>query len=231
MTYLEMVKKLRRDIGIQGSGPTTVTNQTGNYERLVDYVADADGEIQCMFEDWDFLRTTVRFNTLASTSTYTTAAISAGTVGKWDTESFVFKPETTEYRPLSEMDFHEWKNSGDRYAVNTENEPTQFVIDKNESIILIPTPDAVYSIEAEHWVSPTRLAANTDVSILPVRFHQIVLELATVKYGAYDENEALISAANYQYLKVWLPRLKAAELRGSKKTYASHDPDFVVRPA
>jgi hypothetical protein len=230
MNYLQLCAKMRRDIGIQGSGPTSVTSQTGNYQRIVDYIADADDEIQSLYEDWDFLRTTVAFNTISATSTYTTAAISAGTVGKWDVESFAFKPNTTSYRPLSNVDFHDWKNSGDRYYVNTDDEPTQFVIDQNESIILIPTPDAVYAVQAEHWVSPSRMAANTDTSVIPSRFHQMIIELATIKYGTYDENNALITAAMYQYDKVWLPRLEAAELRGSKKSYSSHDPDFIVTP-
>lgn len=230
MNFLQLCQKARRDIGIQGSGPTAVTNQTGNYQRLVDFVADADEEIQCLYEDWDFLRTNVPFNTIADTSTYTATAISAGSVGKWDPESFAFKPNTSDYRPLTEMDFHTWKNSGTRYANDPTGEPTQFVINQNEDIILVPTPDAIYPMESEHWKAPTRMVENTDESAIPARFRQIIIELATMKYGAYDENTILIATATKQHDDVWLPRLEAAELRGSKKSFASHDPDFVVVP-
>ena len=229
-TFLELCQKMRRDIGIQGSGRTSVASQTGNYQRLVDYIADADDEIQCLYEDWDFLRTSVAFDTAADTSTYTAAAINAGSVGKWDVESFAFQPYTDNYRPILELDFHAYKNTGMRYGTDPTNEPTQFVLDQNEDIILIPTPDATYSIIAEHWAAPTRLVDNTDVSVIPARFHQIIIELATMKYGVYDENPTLIQMAKYQYDEVWLPRLEAAELRGSKKSFASHDPDFTVVP-
>jgi len=231
MTFLELCQKTRRDIGIQGTGPTAVTGQTGNYQRLVDFVADADVKIQCLYEDWDFLRTIVSFNTVASSSTYTQSAItSANAVGKWDIEAFSFKPDTANYRPLDNLDFHAWKNSGVRFALDPEDEPTQFVLDQDESIILTPTPDAIYPIRAEHWAAPVRMAANADVSVIPKRFHQIIIELATIKYAGYDENEMLLREAKIAYDDVWLPRLEAAELRGSKKSFASHDTDFTVVP-
>ncbi len=228
MTFLEMVQKAHRDIGIQGVEPTTVVDATGISKRLIDFVADSDTEIQALYEDWDFLRTHVDFTTSADTSTYTTAAISAGVVGKWDVESFAFKPNTSDFRPLDELDFHEWKNTGVRYGTDPTNEPTQFVIDQDESIILVPTPDAAYSMAAEHWAAPIRLALNTDVSLIPPRFHQMVIELATIKYGVYDENGLLITMSNSQYTKTWLPRLEAAKLRGRKRSYASHDTNAVI---
>lgn len=231
MTFLELCQKMRRDIGIQGTGPTSVESQVGNFQRIVDYVADANDEIQCLYEDWDFLRTTVEFNTAATTSIYTQAVIaSADAVGKWDPESFSIYPDTINFIPLTELDFHSWKNSGTRLAADPNGEPTEFVIDQNESVILVPTPDAIYPIRADYWAAPTRMTANTDVSIIPKRFHQIIIELATIKYGTYDENDQLITDATEQYKEVWLPRLEAAELRGSKKSFASHDPDFVVVP-
>lgn len=231
MTFLDLVQKMRRDIGIQGTGPATVVSQTGNFERLVDFIADADEEIQCLYEDWDFLRTTVAFNTSAATSVYTQVVVaSADAVGKWDVESFCINPNTTNFAPLTELDFHLWKNSGVRLAAEPGGTPTQFVIDQNESIILIPTPDAVYLMQAEHWAAPIRLVDNTDVSIIPKRFHQTIIELATLKYAKFDENDVLAAEAKYQYEEVWRPRLEAAELRGSKKAFASFDPDFIVVP-
>lgn len=231
MNFLQLVQKLRRDIGVQGTGPSTVVGLSGNFERLVDYIADADEEVQCLYEDWDFLRTTVAFNTVAGVALYPQTNITtADAVGKWDTESFCIYPDTTNFAPLIELDFHTWKNSGTRLGADPTGEPNQFVIDQNEGIVLVPTPDAIYSIRAEHWAAPIRLADNTDVPIIPKRFHQLIIELATIKYGTYDENVVLITKATEQYAKVWLPRLEAAELRGNKQMFASHDPDFVVVP-
>ena len=231
MNFLQLVQKLRRDIGVQGTGPTAVTGQTGMYERLVDFIADADEEIQCLYEDWDFLRSTVTFNTSVANPIYTQTAIaSANVVGKWDTDSFGLYPDTTNFIPLTELGFHVWKNSGTRLAADPNGEPTQFVLDQNESIILAPTPDGVYPVRADHWAAPVRLAVNTDVSVIPKRFHQIIIELASVKYANYEENTMLVVDAKYQYEKVWLRRLEAAELRGSKKAFSSHDSDFIVVP-
>jgi len=228
MNFLAMCQKLRRDIGVQGSGPSSVVGQVGNFQRIVDYVADADEEIQKLFEDWEFLRTTVSFNTSVGTANYTLAALGITAHAKWDIETFAFKPNTTSFRMLTEMRYHDFKNSAARYGTGENNEPTQVVLHSNGSFTLTPTPDASYAIKADYWAAPTRLAANTDESAIPSQFHQMIIELATKKYGVYDENDALIVSGHDQYENVWLPRLQSAQLRGYEKNYSSHDPNFTI---
>jgi hypothetical protein len=228
MTFLEMVQKFRRDNSIQGGTPAAVTGQTGQFERIVDWIADADSEIQCLFEDWDFLRNTVTIITSSGTSTYTLAALGITAFGKWDVTSFAFAPGTTNYRALTELPFRSWQNSGLRHAADPNNEPTQFVVSKDKSIILVPTPDDTYTISADYWAAPTRLAANGDISAIPARFHQMVLELAAMKYASNENDNVMFSAAQKQYEMEWLPRLKSAELPAFRDTYLSHTPSFAI---
>jgi hypothetical protein len=56
MNYLELAQKLRRKCRVSGTGPSAVTNQTEEYNRLLDWINEAYLEIQRMHVDWRFMR-------------------------------------------------------------------------------------------------------------------------------------------------------------------------------
>jgi len=70
MTFLELTKKLRFHCGVSGIGPSSVIDQTGDYERLVDWIRDAWTEIQNTPGYWRFMWKEDNFNTVAGTMDY-----------------------------------------------------------------------------------------------------------------------------------------------------------------
>ena len=55
MTFLELCQTVRQEVGVSGTGPSTVLSQEGQLKVIVDFVAASDFEIQVLWEDWDFL--------------------------------------------------------------------------------------------------------------------------------------------------------------------------------
>ena len=55
MTFLELCQTVRSEVGISGTGPTTVIGQEGQLLSIVNFTAEADFLIQGLWLDWNFL--------------------------------------------------------------------------------------------------------------------------------------------------------------------------------
>ena len=94
MTFLELCQRMRQECGISGTGPSTVVSQTGNLKRIVDWVNTAWIDIQTTHQDWDWMRASASFPTVASQAMYElgtgtgTVGVSVATFGRWDRDTF-----------------------------------------------------------------------------------------------------------------------------------------------
>jgi len=70
MNYLELAQKLRRKCRVAGNGPTAVTGQTEEYNRLLDFVNEAWLHIQRRHTDWRWMRATAACATVAGQVSY-----------------------------------------------------------------------------------------------------------------------------------------------------------------
>ena len=64
-TYLQLCVKLRQEVLAAGTGPSAVTGQVGEYKRIVDWIAQADEEVQQEQDHWNFMTGDLNFNTVA----------------------------------------------------------------------------------------------------------------------------------------------------------------------
>ena len=69
-TFLQLCSDTRRECGVAGTGPTAVTDQSGQLENIVNWVKNAFVEIQNRHQDWLWLKSTFTFDTTASDDTY-----------------------------------------------------------------------------------------------------------------------------------------------------------------
>lgn len=223
MTYLEMCKKLRRECGIQGSGPTTVTGQTGLLQKLVDWIADANDEICAMWFDWDFLWSEFSESTIVSTPTITAPS----DLGVWDRSSFYLDYATADYRHLCEQPYKTYR---DFLAKGTRinDKPSFFSVKPDGDIVLDPPPDAIYSLTSEYWKTASSLSANTDESLIPARFQRIVIARAKMFFAEHENAPEVMQGAQLEY-NALLPNLEASQLPGHHARRMS-DNDLVVVP-
>ena len=201
MTYLELCQKFRRSVGIAGSGPTSVTGQTGIYELVVDWIADADQMIQEMWVDWAFLWATKTFTTTSGDNEYTLGDLSLSTgsaaLSEWDPSSFVVDP-TGSWGLLNLIEYRDYRLNQKLGTVPT-GKPNSVVIRPDSSIILYPTPDAAYTITADYQKRPTRMSANSDVSPIPSQFHDVIIYRAKMMYGEYEEAPEVYQSAQVDF--------------------------------
>lgn len=223
-TYLELCQAVRRECGVSGSGPSSVTGQAGMLQKIVEWVADADTEIQSLYTDWGFLWTQWTESTIAGTAQYAKPS----DLGAWDRESFWLDYGTASHKKLVELKYKSWRGTL-RQGVKTNQKPSYFVVLPSGNITLEAPPDAVYSLTADYWKTATRMTANASVSVIPAQFERTIIELAKFKYAVDEGAGALMASSQAAYLD-WLGRLKAAELPERYRDLMAEAPDLTVIP-
>lgn len=147
---------------------------------ILQFINDTNREI-CNRYEWDFMQTTVSFNTTASDSSYPLSGVAT------DIQKLVNLRITTDgserwLKPINTEQF-------DRHIADpssaTAGVPDYYYL-WNDVIYLYPTPDAVYTIEARYLKTPTTLESG-DQPDVPEPFQEVVM-LGTL-YRAMQTND------------------------------------------
>jgi len=228
-TYLVLCKNMARDIGIPGTGPSSVTSSTLSEEEnnVVRYVKQADLDIQSRWFNWDFLWTEATLTPSVGVSTLT----SPSNLGNWKLDSFVFSKGTDDYQ---ELEYMVWDDYSLEYklGVVASSTPEVFSIKPDNVIDVYPTPDAVTAISASYWKSPTELSADSSESPIPSRFHKIITSRAKIYYAENEDAPEILSGALAEFEDL-LDKLEADQLPGQKNRRFSKAQDisnFTVVP-
>ncbi len=201
-TFLQLVQDLHRECGAAGTAPTTVTGNVGEPDRLVQWIKEADMEIQNLWVNWKFLRDT-SFSEDTTASTATMAGPS--TLGYWDFETFRIDDEL--------LDVVEYEQVKGEILDTTEGQPGRVIIMPDGSLKFEPVPDAAYTITADHFVDPATniMSADGDVSAIPTQFHRAIVGQGLLYYANYENApEAKVYAE--EILGQYLPRLENSQL-------------------
>lgn len=87
-TFLGLVQRLRQESGASGTGPVSTIGQTGELNRMVNWINDAWMDIQSLHQNWQFLRSTCSFPTVNAQAIYSPVQCNASDLGMWDLETF-----------------------------------------------------------------------------------------------------------------------------------------------
>lgn len=223
-TYLTLCQTVRRECRVPGSGPSSVSGQTGILKKIVEWVADADEEIQSLWADWDFLWAQWSETTIEGTAEYTKPS----DLGTWDRESFYLDYSTDDHSKLTEMTYKDWRTRL-RQGTKTNQQPAYFIIQPDQNIRLEAPPDDAYTLTADYWKTPTRLSDNSDTSVIPAQFERAIIELAKTKFAMDQGAQTILIAAQSAYLD-WIGRLEAAQLPGHDRDRMAEGRDITVIP-
>ena len=215
-TYLALCQRLvRESVGISGSGPTSVLNQTGDLRRVVDWVGSAYEDIQNLHTDWNFLRKTATFNTVADQQDYAPAEAGAADLGEWRRDSF--RAWLTAAGVGNEVDLtqYAWEDFRDRYLYGTtrtqRGRPVYMAIKPDRSVALWPIPDDEYTVTAEYFRAPHVMTANADTPIFPAQYHLLVMWRALVFYAGHSAAPETFAVGQQEHKRL-LSMLRRAEL-------------------
>lgn len=188
MTFLEMCRRLRLEAGISGAGPTSVTGQTGDYEKVVEWVKSAYQDIQNTHDRWLFLQGGFSFNTVAGTQEYTATAAGITDLATWKFQQDGDMRAYSSYGDEQWLEYMPWADFRANYLYGSSREttgkPTTFTVKPNNALVFYPIPHDAYTIDGEYWKVPDTLSANSDTPIFPARFHMAIVWRALVFYGA-----------------------------------------------
>lgn len=88
MDFLKIVNRTRQACGIAGADLTSVTNQSGETLRVINWVNEAWMDLQATRQDWLWMRKSFAFQTVAGQSSYAPAMLGLSDFGMWDMRSF-----------------------------------------------------------------------------------------------------------------------------------------------
>lgn len=221
-TYLVLCQDLARDIGIPGTGPSSVTASDLSEEELavVRYIKQADLDIQRRWFDWNFLWSEATLTPSVGTSTLT----SPSNLGNWKLDSFIWSKATEDYQELDYVDWDEYKLEF-KLGVVDSGTPECFSVKPDNVIDVYPTPDSTTTISAEYWKTPTELAADSDISAIPQRFHNIIIARAKIYYGENEDAPEILSGALAEFEDL-LDKLESDQLPGQKNRRFSRVQDL-----
>ena len=200
MTYIELCKRLRQEVGASGAD-VTVSGATGEWKRLCDWIAEAYNEIQRdNLGKWHWLRTTKTFTTTASQSEYdyASAPLSLTDFASWRDNSFRLYKNIGDEFFLDQWNYSDFR---DYYIIGnnrtTEARPQSITISPTKSLILGLVPDDAYTVVTEYYKSPESLASDSDEPDMPSRFHMAIVYKAMTYYALYENaSEHLVRGEN-----------------------------------
>jgi hypothetical protein len=215
VTFLELCQRLRREAGQAGSGPTTVVSQTYELKRTVDWVQTAYADIQNLHAEWNFLNATLTFQTVASDNNYPIADISATEYGEWNQESFRSYRTSTGVSGEQFMQWLGWPDFRDKYVIGTnrtqEGVPRYIAQKPDTSLIVFPTPDAIYTINGEYFKRAQVMSVDADEPLIPSKFHMIIVWRALMFYAGFTSAPDLYEVGQREY-KNMLFKLESSQL-------------------
>jgi len=220
MNFLSIVQRLQRKCRVTGSGVTSVTNQSGEYARLVDWTNEAWMYLQMLYPNWRWMRYSMSFPTVAGQSTYTLAQIqSTGTgfsdFGNWDVETFRNYQTSIGTKSECDMDcinYDDWRDVYQFGSARTmQSRPTQFTITPALGIGLGCTPAAGYTISGDYFKVATEMAANDDTPALPTQFHMAIVYKAMMYYGVSEAKPEVYDEGEMEFARM-LNRLEMQQL-------------------
>jgi hypothetical protein len=189
MTFLEICQRLRLEAGISGSGPITVINQVGELEKVVKWVLSAYESVQNKYATWKFLQTSFSFPTIIDTQAYTPASVSLDELATW---KFDKENDLTIYSSVSDeqyLTYVPWDDFQGAYmfgSARTESErPSVVTIKPDNSMLLWPIPNEIYTVTGEYFKKAQAMTENTDTPIIPSQHHMIIVWRALMYYGAF----------------------------------------------
>lgn len=224
-TFLQLCQKLRAELAISGTGPAAVTNQTGEYAKIVRWVADAEYDIAALWFDWKFLWKSGGFSQAVTNGDYDYNVPSD--LGVWDRNSFCLNKTSPSFQPLTFKPYEEYSQKYGRGTVATGT-PSLIFERPDGVLILYPTPNASFTLTADYWKQATKMSANANTSGIPTQFDRVIMARATMLYAKEYESSQIYKEALDEYKDI-LDKLEAHQLGEQRSRRRSVDTSIVVR--
>jgi hypothetical protein len=211
MNFLQIVQRLHSEASASGSAPGAVTSQTGEAQRLINWVSTAYEDIQNIHAEWDFLRFSFGFSATVGVQSYSHTAVSLTEWAKWkisadNCPSGVTVSDDSSYANEHDLEYVEWEEFKRNYQFGPTRtqtgKPTIVSVDPAKNLVVWPIPDNTYYIAGEYFKRAQTLTSSTDEPIIPSQYHMILVWRALMLYAAYLGAPDTYAHGNNEYRRI-----------------------------
>lgn len=195
MHYLRIMQLTNTACGLQGD-IDTVNNLKDIQRNIAEFVNLAYYDIQVMRDDWKFMQ-----RTLVKSVSQTDATILNANAGKW--VKLYYNNREVRFVPYDEYLTSDW--------TVTSGPPKMYTVVPETNQVIFNNLDNTYPIKARYVTVPNVLRVDSDVPILPVRFHNILVYKAASDFGSWLGNPE-IEDRNMTKYDTLLLQLKRSEI-------------------
>lgn len=203
MNKLELVCRLRRECGVTGADPTSLTNQPEEINRLTDWINAAWVDIQSQREDWLWMRAPFSFATTNGQVSYTATDCGITDFGNWADDAF--RNHVTASGTNSEifMDYWSYENWRDVYYFGANRQvyarPMVICITPDKQLAMGPIAASGYTVTGGYFKLPAELDTDSATPSLPAQFHMAIVYRAMMFYGAFEAAQEVYSGGQTEF--------------------------------
>ena len=199
MNFLKLCQRVRESSGVTDSGPTSVLNQTGKLGRIVSFVRQADLDIQNEAPDFRFLWRSVSGATIPNLAIYNPADFGITDVSRLSLNQLK-EIEIDDNFKLTLLEWDAFKRETEgRNITSFGGRPALATVNPEGKIKVFPSAAKAHNVNVEYYRTPKALENNTDVSLIPERFHEIIVQQALIYYGQFEQDPEIINTATLLY--------------------------------
>lgn len=191
MNLLELCNRVRQESGVSTPELLTAVSQQGIIAKIVAWVQQAYVDVTGMRPDWQFLWRTADATLVANQQLF-----SAVEIGLSDMEKVIsFQIGTAILKPISWQDFktYGYSNNG------KTGKPQGYAIRPDGLIAFYPTPDQSYTVPSEYSKKVEPLLLDDDEPLIPVNYHDVIVQKALMYYASHEEDNSLYQVASLRY--------------------------------
>jgi hypothetical protein len=195
MIFVDICEKVRRRVGSAGT-ITTIEDQVGRLALIIDYVVQANDDIQRAYFNWKFLWNPWQ-QTLTVDATYTPPS----GVGMFNIDAFWMDKGTEDAIKLQYLDYDDYRENYEPGYLDP-GFPAFVTLRPDGLVQVVPSPDSDHvgsTLDAEYWRSPVPLINNDDVSIIPPDYHEAIVCKARMMFFEFigDTGRYMVAQADY----------------------------------
>ena len=203
MNFLQLVQRLRLEVGASGTD-STVVGSTGEWGRLVSWTSSAWDKIQRKHYNWRWMRRSITFSTIALQGDYpyASAPLSITSFASWDVTRF--RAYQTSINNENFMSYLPYDYFIDTYRIGTTRTATGYpnivsVSPTNALLLSLIPLDTSYTISGTYYKGLQTLSADADIPEMPERFHMAIVYLAMQYYARWESAPEVLASSKSEY--------------------------------
>lgn len=204
---MQLCNRMVEKCGISGGALASVAGQSGESARVVSWINEAYAAIQQLRPNWLWMEGNVSFPTVTGKGAYTPSECGITDLGAWHEDSFrayITSVGVGSETFLGRMDYDRFR---DVYLFNnirlTSGQPISISVGPAKELNLGLSPDSRgYTIVGKYYRDGVELVANTDVPLLPAKYHMLIVYEAMKAYGMYEAASEVLAEGDRQFRRM-----------------------------